>query len=137
MTSNKHDYVKGRETLFMQKFPHLFSPIKIAGHTYKNRILSAPMLFSFYALDEGSADRVYKIVEERAKGGVAEVVVGETPINYEDAVGISIGIDVDYTARKGPIFEAYKRYADIIKKHDAIANIELFHGGIRAAMSFV
>jgi 2,4-dienoyl-CoA reductase-like NADH-dependent reductase (Old Yellow Enzyme family)/thioredoxin reductase len=134
MTGNKHAYIKEREILFMQKFPHLFAPIKIAGHTYKNRILCAPMLFGFYALDEGCAERVYKIIEDRAKGGVAEVVVGETPVNFEDAVGIHMKTDIDYTVKKGPVFEAYKKYADIIKKHDAIANIELFHGGIMAAM---
>jgi 2,4-dienoyl-CoA reductase-like NADH-dependent reductase (Old Yellow Enzyme family)/NADPH-dependent 2,4-dienoyl-CoA reductase/sulfur reductase-like enzyme len=114
----------------MQKFPHLFTPIKIAGHTYKNRLLCAPMLFGWYALDKGSDERVYKIVEDRAKGGIAEVVVGETPVNSSDAPDMLFsGMEVDYTQRKGRGFEAYKRYADVIKKHDAIALIEIFHAG--------
>jgi len=118
----------------MQKYPHLFSPIKIANHTFKNRILCAPMLFGFYALDKDSAERVYKISEDRAKGGVAEVVVGETPINYTDAPTAMPGrVEGDYTKKQGPEFEAYKAHADLIKKHGAIANIEIFHGGIRAA----
>lgn len=117
----------------MQKYPHLFSPIRIANVTFNNRILCAPMLFGFYALGKDSAERVYKIVEDRAKGGVAEVVVGETPINYADASSEMLpGLEVDHTKREGPGFEAYKGYADVIKKHGAIANIEIFHGGIRA-----
>ena len=114
----------------MQKFPHLFSPIKIANHTYNNRMLGAPMLFGLYALDKGSAERVYKIVEDRAKGGIAEVVVGETPVNSSDAPDFFLpGLEVDYTKKQGAGFDAYKKYADIIKKYDTIALIELFHAG--------
>jgi 2,4-dienoyl-CoA reductase-like NADH-dependent reductase (Old Yellow Enzyme family)/thioredoxin reductase len=112
------------------KYPHLFAPIKIAGHTYKNRILCAPMLFGWYALNKGSAERVYKIVEDRAKGGIAEVVVGETPVNSSDAPDMLFAsMEVDYTKYKGRGFDAYKRYADIIKKYDTIALIEIFHAG--------
>jgi len=117
----------------MDKFPHLFSPTKIAGKTYKNRILCAPMLFGFYCMEKEAAERVYKITEDRAKGGVAEVVVGEVPINFDDAATAMIpNVDVDFSKTEGPGFEAYKKYADIIKKYDAIANVEIFHGGIMA-----
>jgi 2,4-dienoyl-CoA reductase-like NADH-dependent reductase (Old Yellow Enzyme family)/thioredoxin reductase len=115
----------------MQKFPHLFSPIKIANHTYKNRILSAPMLFSWYALDKGSAERVYKIFEDRARGGAAEVVVGETYVNASDAPDLLLpGMDTDFTERKGARFDAYRRFVDIIKKYDAVALIEIAHAGM-------
>jgi 2,4-dienoyl-CoA reductase-like NADH-dependent reductase (Old Yellow Enzyme family) len=107
----------------MKKYPNLFSPIQIAGHTFKNRILSAPMLFGFYALDE-TAERVYRIVEDRARGGAAEVIVGEVPINFTDAAdAMFLGADDNYSKKEGPLFDAYKKYADIIKKHDAVANI--------------
>ena len=132
--SGKTSSCSDAKSLTKEKYPHLFSPIKIANHTYKNRILCAPMLFAFYALGEDSAERVYKIVEDRAKGGVAEVVVGELPINFKDAASPMLpGLDVDFSKRKGRGFEAYKKYADIIKKHGTIALIEIFHGGIRAA----
>lgn len=114
----------------MHKYPNLFSPIEIAGKTFKNRILGSPALFGFYALGD-TADRVYRMYEDKARGGQAEVVVGETPINYTDAAEVMIpGLDTDYTIKEGPNFEAYKKYADVIKKHDTIANIELFHGGV-------
>jgi 2,4-dienoyl-CoA reductase-like NADH-dependent reductase (Old Yellow Enzyme family)/thioredoxin reductase len=108
----------------------LFSPMRIANHTYKNRILVAPMLFGMYALRKDSAERVYRIFEDRAKGGAAEVVVGETPVNGTDAPDFLLpDIHVDYTKQEGDALDAYKRYADIIKKHDAVALIEIFHAG--------
>ncbi len=120
--------------IMMQKYPRLFSPIQIAGHTFKNRILSAPMLFGFYALDE-TAERVYRIVEDRARGGAAEVIVGEVPINFTDAADAMFpGADDNYSKKEGPLFDAYKKYADIIKKYDAVANIELFHAGQNRGM---
>jgi hypothetical protein len=36
------------------KFSSPVSPVNIAGHCFKNRILCAPMLFAFYALRTGS-----------------------------------------------------------------------------------
>jgi 2,4-dienoyl-CoA reductase-like NADH-dependent reductase (Old Yellow Enzyme family)/thioredoxin reductase len=113
----------------MQKYPRLFSSIQIAGHTFKNRILCAPMLFGFYALEE-TAERVYKIIEDRAKGGAAEVVVGEVPINYTDAADAMFATaDDNYSKKEGPLFDAYKKYADIIKKYNSIVSIEIFHAG--------
>ena len=115
----------------MEKFPHLFSPVRIAGHTYKNRILAAPMIFGFFArTNKVAAEAVYRIVEGRAKGGCAEVVVGETPVNYADAPdGYLPGVEVDYTKTSGAGFDDYRRYVDVIKKHDAIALMEIFHAG--------
>jgi 2,4-dienoyl-CoA reductase-like NADH-dependent reductase (Old Yellow Enzyme family)/NADPH-dependent 2,4-dienoyl-CoA reductase/sulfur reductase-like enzyme len=119
--------IKG--VITVQNFPHLFSPIKIANHTYKNRMLSAPMPHTMYLLDEGTAERELRIFEDRAKGGLAEVIAGETPINYVDALDPMVPKEVDYTKRTGSVFESYKKLADIIKKYDAIALIELFHAG--------
>lgn len=116
----------------MQKFPHLFSPIVIAGHTYKNRIITAPMLFGFYALEKESAERVYAIVDDRSRGGAAAVVVGETPINYDDAAdAMLLFIRTDYTKYSGVQFDAYRKYANIIRNNGAIPLIEIFHSGFQ------
>ncbi len=113
-----------------QKYPHLFSPITIANHNYRNRILCAPMVFGFMALVKERTETMYRLAEERAKGGTATVTIGETPINNSDAPDVLFpGTGVDYTKREGAGFEAYKRYADVIKKHGAIAMIEIFHAG--------
>ena len=122
------------------QFPHLFSPIVIAGHTYKNRILTAPMVYGFMVLREGMRENIYAITEDKAKGGTSMVVVGEVPINYDDA-GITVANQfpqlkgTDYSIKSGPIFEAYKGYADVIKKHNCLASIEIFHGGINSILN--
>lgn len=116
----------------MDSYPHLFSPIKIANHTYRNRILAAPMLATYGQLLDGFVtEGLLRIFESRAKGGCAEVVIGETPVNGAEAPcdGILRAEEVDYSRRSGHVFDAYKRYADVIKKHGAIALIQLMHSG--------
>ena len=103
----------------MQYFPHLFSPINIAGHTYKNRILAAPMVYGFMGLMAPMADSCYRGVEARARGGAAEVVVGENPINSSDAPdALFPGTETDFSKPSGPHFDGYRRYTELIKKHD-------------------
>ena len=114
----------------MSEFTHLFSPINIAGHTYKNRILAAPLIFSIVALIESRAESIYRLTEARARGGAAEVVIGETPINDSDAPDFLFpGMKLDYTKTQGKAFDVYRRYVDIIKKYDAYALIQLCHAG--------
>jgi 2,4-dienoyl-CoA reductase-like NADH-dependent reductase (Old Yellow Enzyme family)/thioredoxin reductase len=114
----------------MNKFEHLFEPKKIAGYTFKNRALCAPMVFGFVCLQE-NAEQIYRITEDKARGGVAEVVIGEMPVNLVDAAIADHQFvkDVDFERRSGPGFDAFRRYADIIKKYDCIASIEIFHAG--------
>lgn len=112
------------------KFPHLLSPIMIAGHKYPNRMLSSPMLFGWYILGKDSSDRMLKIFEDRAKGGLAEVVVGETPVNSSDAPdALFPDMVTDYTQHKGWIFDKYRQLAETIKKQNTNALIEIFHAG--------
>ena len=85
-----------------KKYPHLFSPIQIANHNYRNRILCAPMVFGFMALVKDRTETMYRLAEERAKGGTATVTIGETPVNNSDAPDVLYpGTEVDYTKREG------------------------------------
>jgi len=88
------------------------------------------MIFGFFALREGMTEVMYRIREEMAKGGAAEVTVGETPVNNSDAPdNLYSGTGVDYAKREGRGFEVYKGHAAVIKKHGAIAMIQIFHAG--------
>jgi 2,4-dienoyl-CoA reductase-like NADH-dependent reductase (Old Yellow Enzyme family)/thioredoxin reductase len=112
----------------MFKYDHLFQPLKINKYIYKNRIVSAPMVFGAVFQFEEAAARAYRKVEACAKGGAAAVIIGETSVNFTDAERIPFK-PIDYTSYSGPYFDGFKRYADLIKKHDSIAMIELFHAG--------
>jgi 2,4-dienoyl-CoA reductase-like NADH-dependent reductase (Old Yellow Enzyme family)/thioredoxin reductase len=112
----------------MSNFEHLFQPLKINKYIYKNRIVSAPMVFGAVFQFEEAAARAYRKVEACARGGAAAVIVGETSVNFTDAERIPFK-PIDYTNYSGTYFDGFKRYADLIKKHDSIAMIELFHAG--------
>jgi 2,4-dienoyl-CoA reductase-like NADH-dependent reductase (Old Yellow Enzyme family) len=68
----------------MTEFSHLFSPLEIRGKAYRNRLIAAPTLFAHSVLFIPEiAENVYRMVENRAKGGFAAVSTGEIPVNNE------------------------------------------------------
>ena len=112
----------------MANFPHLLQPIRINKYNYKNRIVSGPMVFGAVFQFEEAAARAYRKVEACARGGAAAVIVGETSVNFTDAERIPFQ-PIDYKKHAGPYFEGFNKYADLIKKHNSIAMVELFHAG--------
>lgn len=109
------------------KFEHLLSPMKVGNRVYKNRIVSAPMAFSLVAQNPIAAEVSYRKLEGPAKGGNACVILGETDINFRDAVRIPGFRPFDFAKPEEDMetFNAIKTYADRIKKHDCIALAEL------------
>ena len=62
----------------MNQFSHLFQPAKIGSLELKNRMIMAPVT-SLYATEKGEVtDRMIDFFVERAKGGVAMIVVEAT-----------------------------------------------------------
>ena len=110
------------------KFPNLFSPIKVGTHTYKNRVIGAPIFCGPFATLPFLSDVLYHAMEARAKGGCAQVTVGETPVNFEYANKDPFP-PIDYTNYNDPAFIALSRIAKTIKHYDAIAMIEVSHCG--------
>ena len=115
------------------KFPHLFDPITIRGKVYKNRLIAAPTMFahSIFTIPP-KKENVYRMVENRAKGGFAAVSTGEHPVNAEEGTALFYEHHMDFTKTEGPDFEAIKEYADRIKKHGALCYFEFCHEGARA-----
>lgn len=112
-------------------FTHLLSPMKVGNKVYKNRIVSAPMAFSLVAQNPMAAEVSYRKLEGPAKGGNACVILGETDVNFRDAVRIPGFKPFDFAKPEEDMatFQAVKTYADRIKKHDCIALAELVHCG--------
>ena len=113
------------------EFKHLLSPMKVGNRVYKNRIVSAPMAFSLIAQNPMAAEVSYRKLEGPAKGGNACVILGETDVNFRDAVRIPGFKPFDFAKPEEDMdtFNAVKTYADRIKKHDCIALAELVHCG--------
>ena len=115
------------------KFPHVFDPVTIRGKTYKNRLIAAPTMFahSIFTIPP-MKENVYRMVENRARGGFAAVSTGEHPVNGEEGTALFYEHIMDFTKCEGPDFEAMKEYADRIKKHGALCYFEFCHEGARA-----
>ena len=111
-----------------QPFPMLMSPMRVGKREFKNRIVNAPMAFGMIAIDPEAGPRAYRKIESIAKGGAAAVYVGETDINFMDANRLPFP-PFDFTVHSGREFEAIGRYASRIKRHGAVAMIELAHPG--------
>ncbi|MBP2656500.1 MAG: hypothetical protein H6Q73_4069 [Firmicutes bacterium] len=110
------------------KFPNLFSPLKVGTHTYKNRIVAAPIYCGTFATFPPLAQMFFKGFEERAKGGYAQVTVGETPVDFEYASREPFP-PIDYTDYADPAFNALKKVVADIKNNGGKALIELCHCG--------
>lgn len=118
----------------MNPYPRVFSPLTPPrGKTYKNRLIAAPTMFahSIFTIPE-MKENVYRMVEDRAKGGFACVSTGEHPVNAEEGTALFYVHPMDFTKYDGPDFEAMKEYADRIKKHGALCYLEFCHEGARA-----
>ena len=114
----------------MSKFTYLESPMTIRGKVYRNRLIAAPTLFahSVFFLPE-IAENVYRMVENRAKGGFAAVSTGELPVNNEEGTTLFMERAIDMDDYDGEDFKKVKEYADRIKKHGALAYLEFSHEG--------
>lgn len=117
----------------MSRFKYLESPLTIRGKVYRNRLIAAPTLFahSVFFLPQ-IAENVYRMVENRARGGFAAVSTGEMPVNNEEGTTLFMERSIDMTDYSGNDFKMVKEYADRIKKHGAMAYLEFSHEGSRA-----
>ena len=113
------------------KFEHLFSPMQVGSKTYRNRIVSAPMAFGLIVQNPEARDFTYRKLEASAKGGNGCVIVGETDVNFVDAVRIPGFRPFDFAKPEEDMetFQAVGEYARRIKRHGAVALAELVHCG--------
>ncbi len=113
----------------MYEFQHLARPINIGQFTYRNRIIAAPLGKGRFASDGGIIPRTRDLLEARAKGGCAEVCVGETPVDFIQANREDEPTTLYRDMERAPSFRAFTQYSRAIKKYGAVALIELSHAG--------
>lgn len=117
--------------MYQPRYPYLSSPIKIGSLTLRNRIASAPT--SLATLGPGGHPSLENIAyyELRAKGGacivtMGDVIVHETGLAHPEAVLLT---DPNILPALVPLAEA-------IRRHGAVASIEIDHGGGKANPMF-
>ncbi len=114
----------------MSELKYLCSPITVRGKTFKNRILTAPaglrVILKDGTFPPGESHAVFV---ERARGGCAAVIVGETAIDQVWANRF-YGWFTDFENPDGPQKATWRNIATDIKNAGALALVQLYHAGL-------
>ena len=120
-------------SFYTPQYPKLGSYLHIGNCTLRNRMVSAPMGFPDLTEDGCLTDGAIAFYEERAKGGAAIVTISEACVDY--AHGKSHGRLINLT--NPGVIANLTNAARAIKRHGALANIELNHAGMLAEFDVV
>ena len=111
-----------------RKYPHLTSPITIGRVTFRNRMFSAPMGGTDITNDGCIGPKSTAFYELRAKGGAGAVTVSECMVHPKTDGSHAYHLD---TSILNSLASATYT-ADAIRRHGAIASLELSHSGMYA-----
>ena len=114
------------------QYPHLFSPIVLAGQLFRNRIFASPtgMHYSHYGNRPNNETICY--YERKAVGGAASVCIGDAMVDGEIAQATGGHILLDDPSGRSHL----SKLSESISRHGAVASMELSHGGASARYSF-
>ena len=112
----------------MRKFEQLFTPMKVGTHTYKNRIIAAPIYCGTFINIPGLDYVMTNAMRERAAGGCAQVTIGETPVDFIAASREPFP-PINYADFNDPTMSKMKELVADIHKQGANCLIELSHCG--------
>lgn len=117
---NSNNKYKGKE-----RYPHLFSPIRIGNIRLKNRIIGAPTSPSMITAEGHFTPEMTAYLEEKARGGVSVVTYGEAIVHSATGKSHNKQLQLDsFGVRQG-----MAQTARAIHNAGAYANIQLSHGG--------
>lgn len=114
--------------MYKHKYEHLFEPMTIAGVTFKNRILAGPHMVCMLTPEGYPTEHMTSFYEEKAKGGVAQITLGDTPVDNGHAVSNPMHVNIlDRMA-----YPHFGRFLSAVKAHGTVVSIELNHAGLTA-----
>lgn len=106
------------------KYPHLMSPITLAGVTFRNRIFGSPMGGTDITPDCCIGPKSVKFYELRAKGGAAAVTVSECVVHESDGSHM-FRLNLSTPGS----LPSFTYTADAIRRHGCMPSVELSHSG--------
>ena len=112
----------------MSNFKHLFTPMQVGTHTYKNRIVAAPIYCGTFINIPGLNLILDHAMRARAAGGCAQVTLGETPVNFRGASREPFP-PINYADLQDPTMPKLRELASYIRSQGAKCMIELSHCG--------
>jgi len=108
-----------------RKYPNLCKPIKIGNVNFRNRMFSAPMGGTDITADCTIGPASTAFYELRAKGGAGAVTVSECVVHPETEGSHMYHLDLQTVSS----LSSFTYTADAIRRHGAIASVELSHSG--------
>lgn len=108
-----------------RKYPNLCKPIKIGNVHFRNRMFGAPMGGTDITADCTIGTKSTAFYENRAKGGAANVTVSELVVHPKTEASHMYHLDLQTVGS----LASFTYTADAIRRHGAIASVELSHSG--------
>ncbi len=111
---------------YQPRYPHLCAPLRLGNVTLRNRMCSAPMGFPDLTEDGCLTEGAIAFYENRARGGAAVVTISEACVDYVN--GKSHGRLINL--QNPGVLAGLTNAARAIRRHGALASIELNHAGM-------
>ncbi len=108
-----------------RKYPNLSRPIQIGNVFFRNRMFGAPMGGTDITKDCTVGPKSTAFYENRAKGGAASVTVSELVVHPKTEASHMYHLDLQTVDS----LASFTYTADAIRRHGAIASVELSHSG--------
>lgn len=118
---------------FSPAYPHVCAPLRLGKVTLRNRMSSAPMGFPDLTAEGCLTEGAIAFYENRARGGAAIVTISEACVDY--ARGKSHGRLINL--QNPDALASLTNAARAIKRHGALASIELNHSGMLSEFDVV
>ena len=116
-----------------EKYPHLFSPLRIGNIKMRNRIICAPSSPSMIDLNGHFTSEMIAYLEEKALGGAGVVTYGEAIVHSATGKSHNKQLQLDSFGVRQGMTEA----ARAIHNAGSYANIQLSHGGMYGGLASV
>ena len=113
-------------------YPHLFTPIVLAGQLFKNRLFASPTGLQHNHYGNHPINETINYYERKAIGGAASVCIGDAMVDSEIALANGNHILLDDPTGRPHL----NKLSEAIHRHGAVASMEMSHGGNAARISF-
>lgn len=113
-----------------ERYPLLFSPIKVKKTIFRNRIMATPTSLSWADAYTGApTDMTLFYYEDKARGGAASVTLSETTISRENGASRGVGHYIQFDPLRGDPGPQLAKITEALRRHGAVPSVQLHHAG--------
>jgi 2,4-dienoyl-CoA reductase-like NADH-dependent reductase (Old Yellow Enzyme family) len=112
--------------MYTNKYPHLFSSVKLGSTFFKSRLFAAPLGLGYYSEKNSPNDEIQAMFERRAMGGAAAVSLACAVVNSKTGSDHNL---MELWVDNPEELPSYFRMAQLISRYGAVPVIELEHNG--------